>query len=122
MRGWKFVMPLYVLYRAAAVSILAGELDGAGNQPEVCLPVLDLTPGGVQFPAQAEVEREIWPDVPIVLEERREDVGALAPGAAVDAATDLGGQPEHEVGFRDAAAGSGSGQRIRTGTCSGRRT
>ena len=82
-------MPLYWLYSAQLFPSWSGILHRAREQPEVILAILHFTPGRVQLPTQAEVEREVRRNVPVVLEEGAENVGALAPGAAVHAAADL---------------------------------
>ena len=44
---------------------------------------------------------------PVVLEESGENIAALPPGAAIDSAAYLRGQPEKEVCFRQAASAAG---------------
>src|ERR1019366_9410516 len=82
---------------------------------------MHLAPGCVQFPPQAEVHGEVWQHMPVILEEGGENIGALPPGTAVDAAADLGSQSQQEVrlaGPGGDALGvfrTGGGQRTRAG-------
>ena len=98
-----------LVVKRPAVAVLSGDFDGAADQPEVGLAVFHFDPRRVQFPAQTEIEGQVGGNVPIVLEERGEDVRALSPGSAIDAAADLRGQAEQEVRFRHTAAAAGDG-------------
>ena len=77
---------------------LSGDVFLARHQVEVGLAILNLVPGRVEFPAQAQVECQVRSDAPIVLVKGSQRVGALTPRAAVDAALDFLRQTQHEIG------------------------
>src|SRR6185437_10042161 len=69
----------------------------------------------MKLPSQTKIEREGRCHMPVVLKESSENVSALAPRAAVDAAADFGRQTHHEIRFRDAGAAAGGGEGIGAG-------
>src|SRR5260370_19217054 len=72
-----------------ACAVLTSNRLGAGDQIEVGLTVLNFHPRPVKLPAQAQVERQVRSNAPIVLVVGPEGGGALAPGSAVDASLNL---------------------------------
>src|ERR1017187_9943767 len=68
-----------LVVQRAAVAVLSRDLDLAANQAEVRLPVIDLYPGRVQLPTQAEIDCQVRQDVPVVGSECREDRRAMSP-------------------------------------------
>ena len=85
----------------------AGQLDLAGEQAEVRLAVLHFDQRRVVLPAQAEVQSQVVGGAPVILEVEAIDRLALAPGAGAEAAAQIGGQAQHEIGFADQLARSG---------------
>ena len=94
-----------VIQRAAIAerAALAGDIDRAGEQSEVGLPVFHFHPGGVVFIAHAEVEGQASGNVVVVLQESRDYVRTLAPSAGLGAAAAVtAGQTQEEVGLSSA--------------------
>ena len=81
-----------------AVSVLTGELGGAGLQIHVGLPVRHLVQRLRIFPTQAEIQRQITVDLEIVLEEDAVAPLAMSPKTGLAAASLGVQQVQQEVG------------------------
>src|SRR5207253_9719090 len=95
---------------------MTGEVNLSTDGTKVGLTDLDFVPARVKLPAQADVERQVRTDVPVVLVERGKDVPAVSPGTTIYSAANVFRHPHDEVRFRDAAVyAAGRGQRIGSG-------
>src|SRR5205823_13436758 len=83
----------------AGIAVLAGELDLTGEQSEVRLPILDLHQRRVVLPANSEVQRQVVADAIVILHVEAVDCLALAPCAGAEAAAEIVGKAEDEVGL-----------------------
>ena len=88
-----------------AVAILAGKFQHAAEQAEVRLAVVDFHQWRVILPPQPQIQRQVVGDMPIVLEVKAPDRGALAPGSVLQTASVPVRKTEDEIGLAHLFAG-----------------
>ena len=92
--------PVVVVVKSPAIIVratpLARDILLTSREIKIRLAIFHFDPGRVQFIAQSQIQCQIRRDAPVILKESAEDIRALPPGAAVNAAADIVRQAEKE--------------------------